>query len=203
MSNAKDSPQILDQIKQSILPLHGVRKVDVNASTGSVVVHYDAAVHEDFHGHLTEHGESSGLYSMAPVEPPELTEVDEIARKIQAEAEFLSAHSDTAKAVVNFFGQLDREVKRATNNAVDLRVLLPLGLAIYSVLEVGMEMATPMWVTLGIFSFHSFVSLHSHPPKVTTHSDELIVDHPLPEAPPAGSTAPTTIRKRTTVRRKT
>jgi hypothetical protein len=203
MSNAKDAPHVLNEIKESLLPLHGVWKVDVNASTGSVVVHYDASVHDDFHDHLAQHGESSGLYSMAPVDAPELTEVDDIARRIQAEAEFLSAHSDTAKAVVGFFGQLDREVRRATSNTLDLKVLLPLGLAIYSFLEVGIEMATPMWVTLGIFSFNSFVSLHAHPPKIATRSDELIVDHPLPEAPPAGSTQPTTIRKRTTVRRKT
>jgi hypothetical protein len=59
-----------------------------------------------------------------------------------------------------FVKGLNADVKRATNNAVDLKVLLPLGLAVYSLLKFEAEMATPLWVTLGIFSFNSFVALH-------------------------------------------
>ena len=203
LPSAKGDPRALQEIKQSIAPLHGVRKVDLNTAAGSVVVHYDSTVHEDIHGHLAEHGEISGLYSIHAAQAPELSEVDEISRKIEAEAEFLSAHSETAKSVVNFFGLVNREVKRATNNAVDLKVLLPAGLALYSAFEVGIDASTPMWMTLGIFSFNSFVSLHSHPPKMSTQTDEVVVDHPLPDAAaPATSKKPRTVRKRTTLRRK-
>jgi cation transport ATPase len=199
MSNARGDFRALQEIKEAIAPLHGVRKVEVKAATGSIVVHYDATVHDDFHAHLAGRGESSGLYSVSAPAPPELTEVDEIAKKIEAEAEFLSEHSDTARSVVNFFSLMNREVKRATNNAVDLKVLLPFGLAVYSVLEVGIEASTPMWVTLGIFSFNSFVSLHSHPPKVATQTSEIVLDHQLPES---DAVKPETVHKRTTFRSK-
>jgi Heavy metal associated domain 2 len=200
MSNARGDFRALQEIKEAIAPLNGVRKVDVNTATGSIVVHYDSTAHDDFHEYLAEKGALTGAYSVAAAAPPELTEVDDIARKIEAEAEFLSEHSDTAKSVVNFFGLLNREVKRATNNAVDLKVLLPIGLAVYSVLEVGIEASTPMWLTLGIFSFNSFVSLHSHPPKTATQSEEIVVDHPLPEPDTAEKTQ--TVRRRSTIRSK-
>jgi hypothetical protein len=196
MPNAKGDLRALQEIKELIAPMHGVRTVEIKPATGSIVVHYDSKVHDDFEGHLAGHGESSGVYSVAASEPPELTEVDEIARKIEAEAQFLSEHSDTAKSVVNFFSLMNREIKRATNNSVDLKVLLPLGLAVYSMVEVGIDTSTPMWVTLGIFSFNSFVSLHSNPAKVTTRSDELIVDHP----PGASEEAGVAVRERSTTR---
>ena len=41
-------------------------------------------------------------------------------------------------------------------------------------LKAGAEISTPLWVTLGIFSFNSFVALHSHNPvHVTTHETRI------------------------------
>jgi hypothetical protein len=86
-----------------------------------------------------------------------------MARRIEAEAEFLSQHSETARIIVDAVKRMDVNIKWATHNTVDLKVLLPLGLAAYSVVEIGLEASTPLWVTLGIFSLNSFVSLHSPP----------------------------------------
>src|SRR5581483_6550986 len=109
------------------------------------------------HQTLTEHGHNSGLFAL---QPPEMSEVDRIAETVEREAEFLAAHSETARGIVDLVKNLNNAVKRATDNNLDLKVLLPLGLAIYSFVEVGAEMSTPMWVTLGIFSFNSFIALH-------------------------------------------
>jgi hypothetical protein len=168
----------------------GVLNVDVNSATGSIVVHYDETSHPDFPQTLANHGESEGLFSLKPAE---LSEVDAIANKLQSEAEFLAQHSDIAKSAVDFVSEIDQALKRATNNTVDLKVLLPLGLAIYSFLELESDITTPLWVTLGIFSFNSFVALH-HPGghRMEMDSSEVIQTHTL------GQPAQTTlIRKRT------
>ena len=182
LPQAKGNHQLLLQIQQSISPLSGVKQVEINPATGSVLVHYDADQHEDFHTHLAEHAESEGLFAL---KPPELFEADEIAEKIEAEAEFLAAHSETARTVVNFVKQIDEGIKRATDNNLDLKVLLPLGLAVYAFLEAGTETVTPLWVTLGIFSFNSFVALHHPHPGVQVEEHQVIHDESPQPAPAA------------------
>ena len=173
LPKAKGNHAMLREIQQSIFPLPGVKDVQVNPSTGSVVVHYDPEVHEDFHGHLSVHAEQSEMFRL---KPPEITEADAIAAKIEAEAEFLAEHSDAARHVVRAVKHFNETVKSATGNMVDLKVLLPLGLAVYAFLEVGSEMSTPLWVTLGIFSFNSFVRLHHPKPRFDIEEHEIIYD---------------------------
>lgn len=183
--SAKGNEIALHRIKESILPMPGVRDVQVNSSTGSILVHYDSGLYDDFHQHLTEHGESAGLFAL---QCPEVSEIDQIANTIEREAEFLAARSETARTLVDFTKQLNSAIKKATRNAVDLNVLLPLGLAAYSVLELEAEMSTPLWVTLGIFSFNSFVMLHAgsveQPVKTQEIIDHTDLEHPAQIAPP-------------------
>lgn len=168
---ARANPAVLEEIRKSIADLPGVSGVQVNSLAGSVLVHYSPKADADFHEELTDHGDRTGGFLL---EPPGLSEVDEMAQRIQAEAEFLSQHSDTARIIVDAVKQLDINIRRATHNAVDLKVLLPLGLAAYSVLEIGIEASTPLWVTLGIFSFNSFISLHSSGGGVDRRGDDTV-----------------------------
>jgi hypothetical protein len=161
LPGAKGHHQVLRHIQQSIVPMPGIQRVEINPATGSVLVYYDPGQHEAFHTQLAEHAMQADLFAL---KPPELTEVDEIAAKIEAEAEFLAAQSEIARSMIDVVKQIDTGIKRATNNNVDLKVLLPLGLAFYAFVEAGTEAVTPLWVTLGIFSFNSFVALHRpHP----------------------------------------
>jgi cation transport ATPase len=155
---AKRHPHALNHIKKAIAPIEGVRNIETNATTGSVVIHYDPARHHNFHEELARQGSSTGTFQL---DPPILGEGGELVYEIQEETEFLAEHSDTARFIVNSFKSLDQAIRRATDNAVDLKVLLPLGLAVYSFLEFGVEVSTPLGVTLGIFSFNSFLVLHS------------------------------------------
>ncbi len=93
-----------------------------------------------------------------------VTEVDEAMEMLEKEAEFLSSHSHSAKVVFEALKQFDIQLKKATDNNLDLKVLAPLGLAVYAFLELGFEAATPVWLTLGVFSFNHFVALHTQPP---------------------------------------
>ena len=176
LPKAKGDARLLEEIRHSIAPLHGVKRVNINAATGSVLVHYDPDVHEDFHEHLSAHAERTEMFALRP---PEITEADKIAEKIEAEAEFLAEHSESARAIVNTVKHLNEHVKQATGNAVDLKVLLPLGLAVYAFFKLGSEVSTPLWVTLGIFSFNSFVRLHRPAgTSVTVDEHEIIFDDP-------------------------
>lgn len=171
---AKGDSVLLKQIKEAISPLPGVQQVTVNTATGSVVVQYDVSMHEQFHLQLAAQAHESSLFKL---EPPELSEVDQIVRTIEQEAEFLSEQSDTAKKMVDFVKAINVAIRKGTNNTVDLKVLLPLALVAYSIVELESDMTTPLWVTLGIFSFNSFLNLH-HGQVVHVDRREVTINSP-------------------------
>lgn len=169
---------VLNEVSESLCSLPGVRGIQMNAATGSILVEYDHNAHTDFHQTLIGHGTTSGVFALAP---PELSEVDQLAANIQREADFLAAHSETARSIVDACKAVNEGLKRATGNNLDLKVLLPLGLAVWALIEHDPEIATPLWLTLGIFSFNSFVSLHTLPAGVTVATQSVIT----PEEPPS------------------
>lgn len=147
--SAKDNPELLEQIKQTFSVIPGIEQVSVNPSTGSVVLRYDTERHDEFHGRLQQH--TGGHYK-----PPN-NEIDALANKIEQEAEYLAEHSHSAKAVVDFFKETDKQIKLATHNVVDLKILLAAGIAGFTIFEVGASAATPVWVTLAIFGLNHMI----------------------------------------------
>jgi len=157
---ARRNRKLLQNIQEYIAPIEGVKQIEINPLTGSVLIYYDPKRHEDFHTALARHAEQSDLFRVAP---PEVQQAEEIVETLEQDAEFLAAHSETAQSIFSFFKALNQEVKRATNNAVDLRLLMPVGIAAYSLFFVDKEKSAPLWIALAAFSFHSFVSLHDRP----------------------------------------
>src|SRR5450432_3054140 len=82
---AKGDEVLLEQIKRALSPIPGMLDVEVNPSTGSVILHYDPDVHEGIHDSLHEHG--SDHFSVAR---PRVTEVDELEDQFEEEAAFLA-----------------------------------------------------------------------------------------------------------------
>jgi Heavy metal associated domain 2 len=158
----KGNPELLKQISDVFAVIPGIEGIVVNPTTGSVVLNYDTDRHDEFHGafreqhsaHNAEHGSSNGIMHGAD------TELDKLTNSIEAEAEFLARHSHSARAVVDFVKMLDHEVKRATNNNIDLKILFAVGIIGLTVFEVGATAATPVWVTLAIFTVNHFIQLH-------------------------------------------
>jgi cation transport ATPase len=150
--SGKGNPELLAQIKETLGVIPGIEQVTVNPTTGSVVLHYDEDRHDQFHGDLQRH-------MPTPHRPPS-NEIDEIARKFEEEAEFLAEHSQAARAVVDFCKDLDRRVKTATGNLIDLKIVFAVAIIGFTVLEVGASAATPVWVTLVIFSLNHFIEMH-------------------------------------------
>ena len=62
---------------------------------------------------------------------------------------------------MDFFKRCDREIRVATDNCVDLKIVLALGIIGFTVLEVGTAAATPVWVTLTLFSLNHVIEMHA------------------------------------------
>jgi hypothetical protein len=183
--SAKGNPEALEAIKRSLEPVHGVSKVTVNEAIGTVTVNYDPDAHDDFHEHLStadgSHQEHLHLHQ-TPEQQGLRSEVDECVEALEKEAEFLSSHSHTAKIVFDLLRKADLALKQSTGNNIDLKVVAPLGLAVYSFLELGFEAATPVWLTLGLFSFNHFVTLHTqHPPTHPSPKKEQLANSHKPQ----------------------
>lgn len=145
----KADPELADQIKQTFGAVPGIEQVAINPITGSVVLHYDIDRHDELHGHLHRH--TGGHYK------PPANEIDALATKIEQEAEYLAEHSHTAKVVVDFFRDVDHQIKIATGNVIDLKIVLAAGIAGFTIFEVGANAATPVWVTLAIFALNHMI----------------------------------------------
>ena len=145
----KDNPELIDQIKQMFAGIPGIEDVTVNPATGSVVLEYDTDHHDAFHGHLQQH---TGGH-----EKPPTNEIDALASKITQEAEYLAEHSHAARVVVDYFKHFDQQIKLATGNVVDLKIVLALGIAGFTIFEVGASAATPVWVTISIFALNHMI----------------------------------------------
>ena len=160
----KGDPTLCDHFRQLYAALPGVESVDVRVETGSVVLKYDPDLHHQFEHGLSEHlvaapaAETSGAGSSHEARPGD--EIDDVAHRIQAEAEYLAAHSHSAKVLVDFFKNLDHGIKDSTGNTIDLKIVLAATLTALTVVEIGATAATPMWVTLGIFGLNHFAELH-------------------------------------------
>lgn len=155
MSGAKGDRAQLEQVRQAFGLIPGIEKVDVNHDTGSVILKYNTQQHTDFHAshrHYEEHVESH--------RPPK-NEYDELANKIEQEAEFLADHSHAARVVVDFCKNLDREIKAASGNTIDFKILLVAGLVGITIFEIGTTAATPVWVTLVLFGMNHFIEMQS------------------------------------------
>ncbi len=154
----KGNPDLLKQISDLFGVIPGIEEITTNPTTGSVVLHYDTDRHDEFHDSFRPHYEAHATaYNAAHGAP---TELDELTNRIEAEAEFLANHSHSARAVVDFVKRVDREIKLVTNNTVDLKIVFAVAIIAFTVFEVGATAATPVWVTLAIFTVNHFIEMH-------------------------------------------
>lgn len=160
--SGKGNPVVLEQFQQALAAVPGIERVETNPDTGSVIVHYDPRLKVEFECALCQHLETHHHHEpehAAVTRPGD--EVEDAMAKIQAEAEFLAQHSESAKALVDLCKNLDRQIKVQTNNAVDLKIVLAGGLTVYTFFAIGATAATPMWVTLALFGLNHFAELHA------------------------------------------
>lgn len=154
----KGDPDLLRQVAEAFGQIPGIERVAVNATTGDVVPHYDTERHSEFHGALSGHVHGPEGARRAPT-----TEIDALTDKIEEEAQFLAEHSASARAIVDFWKGVDREIKVATGNNLDLKMALAAGVIAVTVLEIGAGAATPVWVNLLLFATNHYIEMHQSP----------------------------------------
>jgi hypothetical protein len=154
--SARGNPEQLEAYRETLSLIPGIEQVEVNPATGSIVLKYDpdrqADFHADFHDHCQQH------HGHGHPKPP-TNEIDALASKIGEEAEYLAQHSKAAKAFVDFFKSCDQQIRGASHNTLDLKMLLAIGVVGFTVLEVGATAATPVWVTLSLFGMNHFIEM--------------------------------------------
>ena len=161
--SARLSPDLLEFYRKEFLTIPGLLSVKVSPESGSIIFHYDPKLESEFEQHFASHANQH----LVMVEARPGDEVAKIADGIEAEAELLAAHSSAARATVDFFKALDRELRLLTDNTIDLKVLVAAGLAAYAFIKVGVEASTPIWVTLALFAFNHFIELQGGRPIVS------------------------------------
>jgi hypothetical protein len=155
ISGAKGNADVLKAVAENFRVIPGIEQIAINPVTGSIILHYDEDNQKAFNDRLTRSMMAHGGASMLG------SEFEELARKIENEAEFLAQRSEAARAIVTFFKQMDRDIKVATHNVVDLKIVLAVGVISLTVFEIGAHAATPVWLTLSIFTFNHFLELRA------------------------------------------
>jgi Heavy metal associated domain 2 len=141
---AKGDREVLEEIKVSLLPEDGITDVDINTTTGSVVIHYEPEFYEGFTARVAEHFRTEQLGTLV--------------------LERQSGRSEGIHTIKDVFRSLEDKVKRETHDSVDLKELFPLAIAAYDYFFVKRSRSTPMWLTLILFAFSSYMDLHKADP---------------------------------------
>ena len=144
LPHARGNHALLEQIKQKLSPRPGVRGVAVNPATGSIVIRYDPELHPDYRADLATHAAREKLFAL------EIDSQDE--------------ESGTARSLNSFFGELSDGVKQATSDMIDLKEIFPFAVGTYAFFFVDRTIGAPLWMTLMIFSFSSYMDLHEEEP---------------------------------------
>ena len=161
---ARDNPDLLEQIREILDGIPGLKQTRVKPGAGSIVLLYDPNDARRFEAQMIERWRQvQPLMPRTPPKQPKLptNEFAQATRQIEAEAEFLAGHSHSARAIVDFFKEADHEIKTLTNNMIDLKIVLALALAVATFAGIGATAATPMWVTLALFALNHFIEMQT------------------------------------------
>jgi hypothetical protein len=137
------------QIASDIEKQSGIHSVEYNHQTGSILVHHDTQQELD---DLKDIMKDLGVVFADITGAAELIPLDE---KSEQGLDLSSALYD-----------LNKHIVEATNGIIDLRFVLPLGLAglgVYQFLTFGLQLEIIPWYVLIYFAIDSFIRLNSQP----------------------------------------
>lgn len=150
--HAKGNHLLLDRISKSIAPRPGVHRVRVNPTNASIVIHYDPSLLDNFQHSLAEHVKNEELFTL----------------DISSQRE----ESGIARSLDLGLKELSDTVKHATDETIDLKEIFPFVVAIAALFFVDKTLGAPLWVSLLIFSFSSYMDLHEKEPE----TNEQVLD---------------------------
>jgi hypothetical protein len=157
VTGAKEDSEYFAVVQRLISELAGVKSVRVNATSASIVIDYNPS-DPVFHFRLRQNS-AVGTWLDITEDDALLAAVDDA---VTTGVEYLERHSRLAESVVSTAQHLDTRLRKASDGYLDLKVLLPLGVAVATSMHKSRGQGTPMWMTMGIFAFNAFLSLHRH-----------------------------------------
>ncbi|NMG20965.1 HMA2 domain-containing protein [Brasilonema bromeliae] len=130
----------MQRIANALQANPNINQVRTNIQNGSIIINHDG-----------EHGSLDNVYAT-------LRDLGIIFGDVAL------GKSDAAAEVSNAVVDLNKRVRQATNNAVDLRFLFPLGLGMFSIRQLvtrGLQLEIIPWYVLAWYAFDSFIKLHA------------------------------------------
>jgi hypothetical protein len=158
VTGVKDDTEYFAVVRQLISELPGVEAVHVNATSSSIVVAYNPS-DPVFHFHHLGQSDEVGAWLDFTDDAGLYAAMDDA---ITTGVHYLERHSRLAETVVSTAETWDARLRRASDGYLDLKMLLPLGVAAATSLHKTRSKGTPMWMTMGVFAFNAFLSLHRH-----------------------------------------
>lgn len=161
---AKGEGDQLRDISSVISRTPGIERVDYNPITGSILIQYSPELYKNLRSL------ESSLSALA--EPIALTNSHH-SHDRSRRPHHLRGRSTAARRVDSFFKQVDRDIRSATDNEVDLKFILPFVVGVLGLVTMRNSTTTPLWLTLLIFAFNSFLGLHAPAPAELQFGEEL------------------------------
>lgn len=153
---AKSNPKLLRQINDKLARVAGIESVESSALTGSVLIRYDAKLYGELGRMLNGSGDSTMPFELRSSKP--------VASRPSSRSRGRRPRrrrSHIAAIVSDVFTEMDDVIRDATDNELDLKLLLPVVAAAFGLWVMPRAASTPLWLTLMIFSFHSFMTLNA------------------------------------------
>ncbi len=151
--SAKGDYEFLEQARAALSALPHVLDVTCNAWTGSLLIVYSQEFQREFENALA-------LGNGSATTPFVLQAVSNSSTAPARETHGKPRRSELSRAVTEVVIALDDAVRESTGNLLDLKTLLPLAVGGAGLMLLGRTKGTPLWLTLLIFGFSSFVTLH-------------------------------------------
>jgi hypothetical protein len=161
---AKGEPDTLRAISSAIARAPGITQVEYNPITGSILIQYSPHYYRSLRA--LEANLSGPAAALVLTNPHGTNHRPSHRYRVRG-------RSLAARRIDAFFKQLDYEIRVATDNEVDLKFILPFGVAILGLLALRYSSTTPLWLTLLIFAFNSFLGLHAPTPSELAVTAEL------------------------------
>jgi hypothetical protein len=144
IKGAKEDPPRLDEIKQALSEIPGVRAVTATAGAAGFVVQYDPGLDPGFRDTVAERCRAAGLFELGALADEEQTV--------------------THRALDETFDSVNRSLRHATRNVATLKEAFPFAVAAYAVAFVDKAVAASQWLNWIQFAFSSYLDLHQNAP---------------------------------------
>jgi len=152
--SAKADLEFLEQARVALAALPGVTDVSVNPMTGSLLILHSPQAQDEFDHALASPGQNQLPFVLRAVSiPPRALSARREHRKPEK-------RSELSHKIVETVTELDDALRIATGGAMDLKLLAPIVIAGLGLTLLGRSRTTPIWLTLLMFAFSSFVALH-------------------------------------------